>query len=457
MSSWMRSRQRCISFFSTSPTIVGLLVAPGRPARDRVGELLDRAGVVPVVGRGRRGHLLQRARSHLRGGRHDGILLAGRRPFTVALAVIREPDRELHVGLAGVGRIGALPRRDAAPRSTASPRSRSPTPTRHARRAWPAAYGFGTAETAEALVDARRRRARDRDAHRTSRRRSSGSPPAPAFPPFCEKPVALELAAIDAVIDERRARRDPRPDRLPAALRRRATARRATRSHAGALGKLLVLRAATHDPSPPPEAYIATLRRHLPRPADPRLRRDPFRHGRGRSSRSTPTGPSARPSGSRGHDDVDAAVAVLRPERRRARDPVRDAPRPARLRRQARGLRDRPTASPSASTRARRSARSSPGATPAGATGYRDFIDRFAAGLPRRARRLRRHGARGRREPVLARATRAPRSRSRSPPTARAPSGDRSRSPRWLARTGLAVRESHVMLESTSQRKRGHG
>ena len=41
---------------------------PGRPARDGIGELLDRAGVVPEVGRGRRGHLPQRACSHLGGG-----------------------------------------------------------------------------------------------------------------------------------------------------------------------------------------------------------------------------------------------------------------------------------------------------------------------------------------------------------------------------------------------------
>jgi myo-inositol 2-dehydrogenase/D-chiro-inositol 1-dehydrogenase len=77
------------------------------------------------------------------------------------------------------------------------------------------------------------------------------------LPAFCEKPVALELAAMDDVID----RVDRAGILVQVGFQRRfdagyRAAREALRS--GALGSLLVARAATHDPSPPPEEYIAT-------------------------------------------------------------------------------------------------------------------------------------------------------------------------------------------------------
>jgi myo-inositol 2-dehydrogenase/D-chiro-inositol 1-dehydrogenase len=76
------------------------------------------------------------------------------------------------------------------------------------------------------------------------------------LPAFCEKPVALELELLDEVIaDVERA-----GTLVPGGFQRRfdegyRAARDAVRS--GAAGTLLVLRAATHDPFPPSEHYIA--------------------------------------------------------------------------------------------------------------------------------------------------------------------------------------------------------
>jgi myo-inositol 2-dehydrogenase/D-chiro-inositol 1-dehydrogenase len=80
---------------------------------------------------------------------------------------------------------------------------------------------------------------------------------AAGVPAFCEKPVALDLATIDDVID----------DVARAGIlvqigfqRRFDAGYRAARDAVaiGALGNLLALRAATHDPAPPTEQYIAT-------------------------------------------------------------------------------------------------------------------------------------------------------------------------------------------------------
>jgi myo-inositol 2-dehydrogenase/D-chiro-inositol 1-dehydrogenase len=79
---------------------------------------------------------------------------------------------------------------------------------------------------------------------------------AASVPAFCEKPVALDLATLDDVLsDVRRAGK-----LVQVGFQRRFDAGyRAARDAvaAGALGTLLVLRAATHDPAPPSEAYIA--------------------------------------------------------------------------------------------------------------------------------------------------------------------------------------------------------
>ena len=76
------------------------------------------------------------------------------------------------------------------------------------------------------------------------------------LPAFCEKPVALDLAALDAASDDV----DRAGILVQIGFQRRFDAGyRAAREAVaeGALGSLLVARAATHDPYPPAEAYIA--------------------------------------------------------------------------------------------------------------------------------------------------------------------------------------------------------
>jgi myo-inositol 2-dehydrogenase / D-chiro-inositol 1-dehydrogenase len=75
-------------------------------------------------------------------------------------------------------------------------------------------------------------------------------------PVFCEKPVALDLAALDAL----HAEVERSGVLVQVGFQRRfdhgyVAARDAVT--AGAVGTLLVSRAATHDPAPPPEEYIA--------------------------------------------------------------------------------------------------------------------------------------------------------------------------------------------------------
>jgi myo-inositol 2-dehydrogenase/D-chiro-inositol 1-dehydrogenase len=77
------------------------------------------------------------------------------------------------------------------------------------------------------------------------------------IPAFCEKPVALDLATLDDVI----AYVDAARILVQVGFQRRFDAGyRAAREtvRTGAVGTLLVLRAATHDPAPPAEEYIAT-------------------------------------------------------------------------------------------------------------------------------------------------------------------------------------------------------
>jgi myo-inositol 2-dehydrogenase/D-chiro-inositol 1-dehydrogenase len=76
------------------------------------------------------------------------------------------------------------------------------------------------------------------------------------LPAFCEKPVALELAALEAAIEDV----DRSGILVQIGFQRRFDAGyRAAREavSSGTLGRLLIARAATHDPSPPAESYIA--------------------------------------------------------------------------------------------------------------------------------------------------------------------------------------------------------
>jgi myo-inositol 2-dehydrogenase/D-chiro-inositol 1-dehydrogenase len=76
------------------------------------------------------------------------------------------------------------------------------------------------------------------------------------LPALCEKPVALDLATLDDVLAEV----ERAGTLVQIGFQRRFDAGyRAAHDAvaAGALGKVLVVRAATHDPSPPTEEYVA--------------------------------------------------------------------------------------------------------------------------------------------------------------------------------------------------------
>jgi myo-inositol 2-dehydrogenase/D-chiro-inositol 1-dehydrogenase len=160
----------------------------------------------------------------------------------------------IHVGVVGVGRIGAFHARTLA---AAPGVGRLTLVDDDAERAAALAGELDaeTHESPESLVDA------GVDALVIAT-------PTPAHIPllslaasagvaaFCEKPVALELDAIDAAAEEV----DRAGILVQVGFQRRfdagyLAARDAVAS--GALGRLLLLRAATHDPVPPAGEYIA--------------------------------------------------------------------------------------------------------------------------------------------------------------------------------------------------------
>jgi myo-inositol 2-dehydrogenase/D-chiro-inositol 1-dehydrogenase len=161
----------------------------------------------------------------------------------------------LHLGVIGVGRIGAfhaqtlsgLPGVDAVTLADADL-------TRAEQVA--AALGARVAETLDALVAAGVDAlviATATPGHAPLLRLAAEN----ALPAFCEKPVALELSTLDALVEEV----DRAGILVQIGFQRRFDAGyRAARDAvaSGAVGKLLVLRGVTHDPAPPPEAYIAT-------------------------------------------------------------------------------------------------------------------------------------------------------------------------------------------------------
>src|SRR5439155_10954223 len=159
----------------------------------------------------------------------------------------------LHVGVAGVGRIGVFHARTLQALNGVSVTIADLDPDRAAQVA--AELGVGAAATAEALFDS------GLDAVVIATPTPAHAPllglaARAGLPTFCEKPVALELSELYAVLEE-----VARAGILvQVGFQRRFDAGyRAARDAvaAGALGNLLVIRAATHDPSPPAEEYIA--------------------------------------------------------------------------------------------------------------------------------------------------------------------------------------------------------
>lgn len=160
----------------------------------------------------------------------------------------------LALGLVGVGRIGAFHAQTLlALEDVLSVTIADADPARARRVA--SELGVGAAETPEALVDAGIDAlviATATPGHAALLRLAAQA----GLPAFCEKPVALDLPTMDGVREE--------VDRAGIVVqvgfqRRFDEGYRAAREAVatGGVGRILVMRAATHDPVPPPAEYIA--------------------------------------------------------------------------------------------------------------------------------------------------------------------------------------------------------
>jgi myo-inositol 2-dehydrogenase/D-chiro-inositol 1-dehydrogenase len=161
---------------------------------------------------------------------------------------------QVHVGLVGTGRIGALHARSLKENPSVS--TLTIVDTDQSRAAQVASeLAAGQAESPQALlslgIDAIVIAA-STGAHADLLHLAAEA----AVPAFCEKPIALDLATTDEVI-----RHIGRAGIfVQIGFQRRfdggyRAARDAYRS--GALGDVHVVRLATHDPAPPPEPYLA--------------------------------------------------------------------------------------------------------------------------------------------------------------------------------------------------------
>jgi myo-inositol 2-dehydrogenase / D-chiro-inositol 1-dehydrogenase len=160
----------------------------------------------------------------------------------------------LHVGLIGAGRIGVFHARTL--QGLAGVGSLTIADADPGRASQVAdELGAHAAESSEALVES------GVDAlviacatpgHAPSLRLAAHA----GVPAFCEKPVALDLPTMDGVVED--VERAGILVQIGFQRRFDAGYRAAHDAVAsGAVGRILVMRAATHDPSPPPEEYIA--------------------------------------------------------------------------------------------------------------------------------------------------------------------------------------------------------
>jgi myo-inositol 2-dehydrogenase/D-chiro-inositol 1-dehydrogenase len=161
----------------------------------------------------------------------------------------------LQVGVVGVGRIGVLHAQTL--RSADGVASLTVADVDGGRAEQVAArLGVGVADSPEALVAAGIDVlviATSTPAHAPLLRLAADH----GMPAFCEKPVALDVGTLDALIDDV----ERAGTFVQIGFQRRFDAGyRAARDAvaSGTVGKLLVARAATHDPAPPPQAYIAS-------------------------------------------------------------------------------------------------------------------------------------------------------------------------------------------------------
>jgi myo-inositol 2-dehydrogenase/D-chiro-inositol 1-dehydrogenase len=306
------------------------------------------------------------------------IILAGTFPWERSqlrpgpASCLEAERKNVHVGLVGTGRIGALHARTLKQSKVVS---RLTVVDANRERAVDVANALGAEQAENALelleagIDALVIAAAT-PAHAELLHMAADA----SVPTFCEKPIALDLAGTDSVIEHvNRAGIFVQigfQRRFDAGYR---AARDAVRS--GALGDVHVVRLATHDPAPPPEAYIGGsggIWRDL---AIHDFDIGPWVVGRP-IVEVYADGQANAPLFAR-HDDVDAAGAMLRFEGGilGVLTATRNDPRGYDVRMEVFGLRDSVAVGVDESTPLRSL---EPGVDPPGKPGYEDFLHRFA-------------------------------------------------------------------------------
>jgi myo-inositol 2-dehydrogenase/D-chiro-inositol 1-dehydrogenase len=282
---------------------------------------------------------------------------------------LRDP---LHIGVVGVGRIGGFHARTLAGLEGVASLTLCDTDAPRARRL-AAELGADTAETPDALIGAGVDAlviAAPTPAHAPLLRLAAEA----GLPAFCEKPIGLDADTISAVIEDV----EHAGTLVQVGFQRRFDAGYRAAADAvatGALGDLLVLRLATHDPAPPPEAYIASSGGIF---RDLHIHDfDALRFVTGQEVVDVYADGAVQESGWFGdHGDVDVAVAVLRLSGGTLAilSGTRHDPRGYDVRLEAFGTRD----SIAVGLDARTPIRSvEPGVLAPSEGGYRDFMDRF--------------------------------------------------------------------------------
>jgi myo-inositol 2-dehydrogenase / D-chiro-inositol 1-dehydrogenase len=162
--------------------------------------------------------------------------------------------RPLHVGVIGVGRIGAFHVQTLRMLDGVSGLTLADADAARAKNV-ATEVGVEAADSPEQLVEVGVDAlviAAATPAHASMLRLAAAA----ALPAFCEKPVALDLALLDEVAADV----EQAGILVQIGFQRRFDAGYRAAHDAvanGALGNLLVVRAATHDPAPPEEGYIA--------------------------------------------------------------------------------------------------------------------------------------------------------------------------------------------------------
>ena len=283
---------------------------------------------------------------------------------------LRDP---LHVGIVGVGRIGAFHARTLAQLDGERMLTLCDADASRAQ-ALAGELGAQAVATPEALVAAgidALAIATPTPTHASLLRLGAAA----GLPAFCEKPVGLDLETLAEVAAEvKRA-----GTLVQIGFQRRFDAGYGAAAEAvarGSLGTLLVVRLATHDPTPPPEAYIASSGGIF---RDLHIHDfDALRFVTGQEVVDVYADGAVQESAwFADHGDVDVAVAVLRMSGGTLAilSGTRHDPRGYDVRLEAFGTRD----SIAVGLDGRSPIRSvEPGIAAPAQTGYRDFMDRFA-------------------------------------------------------------------------------